>query len=129
MSQVSVPKNNNDQVRAGSGSAIGHSVLHRAIDLQKDLFEAFLACRTTLEDLSDRAAALGHNLRGSAIAAHPTGKTPVSDAKHNALADAINKRLAELSLPPAAPYKSIRPQSETRCGQRPRQRWSRLRRD
>ena len=78
--------------------------LHRAIDLQDDLFEAFVACRTTLDDLSDRAAALGHDLPGAVIAAHLTGKDPVSDAKHNALADAINKRLAELSLPPSAPY-------------------------
>jgi hypothetical protein len=99
-----VPQNNNDQARAGSGSATGHAVLYRAIEVQKDLFEAFLACRTTLEDLSDRTAALGHVLCGSVIAAHLTGKAWVPDAAHNALADAINKRLGELSLPPAAPY-------------------------
>lgn len=69
------------------------------------LFPAFLACRTTLENLSDRTAALGENVSGSLIAAHLTGKSPVSDVKHNAVADAINARLGELSLPSSAPYR------------------------
>ena len=70
------------------------------------LFAAFLACRTTLEDLSDRTAALGERVTGSLIAAHLTGKSPVSDDKHNAVADAINARLGELSLPAAASYRA-----------------------
>ena len=103
-----MPIDQNDPTRAGSDPAIGHSTLDRSIDLQKDLFEAFLACRTTLEDLSGRTAALGQDLGGSAIAALLTGKTSVSDAKHNAVAEAINVRLGELSLAPSAPYKRTR---------------------
>jgi hypothetical protein len=69
------------------------------------MFPAFLACRTTLENLSDRTAALGENVSGSLIAAHLTGRSPVSDVTHNAVADAINARLGELSLPAAASYR------------------------
>jgi hypothetical protein len=84
----------------GSGSKtdeIGSEALRR-------LFEAFVACRTTLDDLSNRAAALGEDLSGPVIAAHLTGKSRISDQKHNVLAAAMNARLAELSLPAAAPY-------------------------
>ena len=65
------------------------------------MFAAFVACRTTLDDLSGRAAALGEDVSGAVIAAHLTGKSDVSDAKHNVMADAINARLAELSMPAA----------------------------
>jgi hypothetical protein len=68
----------------------------------KRLFEAFITCRTTLDDLSDRAAALGAELSGPIIAAHLTGKSCVSAQKHNVLVTAINTRLAELSLPAIA---------------------------
>ena len=68
------------------------------------LFEAFVACRTTLDDLSSRAAALGEDLSGPVIAAHLTGKCCVSAHNHDVVAAAINARLGELSLPPAAPY-------------------------
>jgi len=68
------------------------------------LFEAFVACRTTLDDLSNRAAALGEDLSGPVIAAHLTGQCCISTQKHNVVAAVINVRLSELSLPAAAPY-------------------------
>jgi hypothetical protein len=68
------------------------------------LFEAFVACRTTLDDLSNRAAALGEDLSGPVIAAHLTGQCCISAQKHNVVAALINARLSELSLPAAAPY-------------------------
>ena len=68
------------------------------------LFEAFVACRTTLDDLSSRAAALGEDLSSPVIAAHLTGKRCVSAHQHDVVAAAINARLRELSLPAAAPY-------------------------
>jgi hypothetical protein len=70
----------------------------------KRLFEAFITCRTTLDDLSSRAAALGEDLSAPVIAAHLTGRSCISAQKHNVLVAAINSRLAELSLPPAALY-------------------------
>ena len=73
----------------------------------ESMFAAFVACRTTLEDLSDRTAALGEDVRGSVIAAHLTGRSSVSDAEHNIVAEAINVRLGELSLPAAAPYRDV----------------------
>lgn len=75
------------------------------LDDDARLFAAFVSCRTTLEDLSDRAAAAGERVSGSLIASHLTGKLPVSAVEHNAVADAINERLGELSLPAAAPYR------------------------
>ena len=69
---------------------------------QAHLLSAFVACRTTLEDLSRRITALGQNVSSSLIAAHLTGKVTVSTAEHNAVAQAINERLGELSLPPSA---------------------------
>ena len=66
------------------------------------LFEAFIACRTTLDDLSDRAAALGADLSPPDIAAHLTGKSCISAQKHDVLVTAVNARLAELSLPASA---------------------------
>ena len=71
-------------------------------DALERLFEAFIACRTTLDDLSDRAATLGADLSAPVIAAHLTGQSCVSAQKHNVLVTAINARLAELSLPTAA---------------------------
>ncbi len=68
------------------------------------LFEAFVACRTTLDDLSNRVAALGEDLSGPVIAAHLTGQCCISAQKHNVVAAVINARLSELSLPAAAPY-------------------------
>jgi hypothetical protein len=68
------------------------------------LFEAFVACRTTLDDLTNRAAALGENLSGPVIAAHMTGQCRISAQKHNVVAAVINARLSELSLPATAPY-------------------------
>jgi hypothetical protein len=73
-------------------------------EVRERLFEAFVACRTTLDDLSSRAAALGEDLSSPVIAAHLTGKRCVSAHKHDLVAAAINSRLRELSLPPAAPY-------------------------
>ena len=70
----------------------------------KRLFEAFIACRTTLDDLSDRAATLGADLSAPVIAAHLTGKSCISAEEHIVLAAAMIARLAELSLPSAAPY-------------------------
>lgn len=72
---------------------------------EENLFAAFVACRTTLDDLSGRTAALGEDVRGSVIAAHLTGRSPISDSEYNAVAEAINGRLYELSLPAAAPYR------------------------
>ena len=66
------------------------------------LFEAFIACRTTLDDLSDRAATLGADLSAPVIAAHLTGKSCISAQKHDVLVTAVNARLAELSLPASA---------------------------
>jgi hypothetical protein len=68
------------------------------------LFEAFVACRTTLDDLSNRVAALGEDLSGPVIAAHLTEQCCISAQKHNVVAAVINARLSELSLPAAAPY-------------------------
>ncbi len=68
------------------------------------LFEAFIRCRTTLDDLANRAGALGEDLSGPVIAAHLTGKSRISAQKHNVLVAAINARLAELSLPADALY-------------------------
>mgnify|MGYP001025587905 FL=1 len=68
----------------------------------KRLFEAFITCRTTLDDLSYRAAALGADLSAPVIAAHLTGKSCISAQKHNVLVAAVNARLAELSLPASA---------------------------
>jgi hypothetical protein len=73
-------------------------------EARERLFEAFVACRTTLDDLSGRAAALGEDLSSQVIAAHLTGKCCVSPHKHDVVAAAINARLRELSLPAAAPY-------------------------
>ena len=95
----------NESSHARSGSAIDSIFVDPAVNFRNDLFQAFLACRTTLDDLSDRAAALGHDLSGSVIAAHLTGRTALPDGTHNVLADIINARLGELSLPPTAPYK------------------------
>jgi hypothetical protein len=75
------------------------------------LFEAFVACRTTLDDLSNRAAALGEDLSGPVIAAHLTGQRCISAQKHNVVAAVINARLSELSLPAAAPYTNGHPMS------------------
>jgi hypothetical protein len=50
------------------------------------LFEAFVACRTTLDDLSTRVAALGEDLSGPVIAAHLTGQCCISAQKHNVIA-------------------------------------------
>ena len=91
-----------EKTRALGGSAnktneIGSEALQR-------LFEAFVACRTTLDDLSNRAAALGEELSGPVIAAHLTGQCCISAQKHNVVAAVINARLGELSLPAAAPY-------------------------
>ena len=49
------------------------------------LFEAFIRCRTTFDDLSNRAAGLGENLSAPVIAAHLTGKSCLSAQKHNVL--------------------------------------------
>jgi hypothetical protein len=68
------------------------------------LFEAFVACKATLDDLSSRAAAMGEDISGPVIAAHLTGKSCISGQKHNVVAAAINARLGELSMPAAAPY-------------------------
>ena len=56
----------------------------------KLLFEAFIRCRTTLDDLSNRAAALGEDLSAPVIAAHLTGKSCISAQQHNVLVAAIN---------------------------------------
>ena len=81
---------------AGKKTAeIGSEALER-------LFEAFIACRTTLDDLSDRAATLGADLSAPVIAAHLTGKSCISAQKHDVLVAAVNARLAELSLPASA---------------------------
>jgi hypothetical protein len=82
----------------GGGSKadeIGSEALER-------LFEAFITCRTTLDDLSSRAAALGADLSAPVIAAHLTGKSCISAQKHNVLVTVVNARLAELSLPASA---------------------------
>ena len=79
----------------GAGSEIGREALER-------LFDAFIACRTTLDDLSDRAATLGADLSPPVIAAHLTGKSCISAQKHDVLVIAVNARLAELSLPASA---------------------------
>jgi hypothetical protein len=70
----------------------------------KLLFEAFIRCRTTLDDLSNRAAALGEDLSAPVIAAHLTGKSCLSAQQHNVLVGAINARLDELSLPESGHY-------------------------
>ena len=68
----------------------------------KRLFEAFITCRTTLDDLSYRAAALGADHRAPVIAAHLTGKSCNTAQKHKVHFTAVNARVAELSLPASA---------------------------
>jgi len=68
------------------------------------LFEAFIRCKTTLDDLSNRAAELCEDLGAPVIAGYLTGKSFISAQEHNVLAAAINARLTELSLPAVAPY-------------------------
>jgi hypothetical protein len=75
------------------------------------LFEAFIACRTTLDDLSDRAATLGADLSAPVIAAHLTGKSRISAQKHDVLVTAVNARLAELSLPACVRHTLSAPRS------------------
>ena len=84
----------------GSGSAADES----GSEALQRLFEAFVECRTTLDDLSNRAAAMGEDISGPVIAAHLTGRSCVSGHKHNVVAAAINARLGELSMPAAARY-------------------------
>jgi len=91
-----------EEVPALVGS--GHRSDEIGSDALKHLFEAFVACRTTLDDLSSRAAALGEDLSAPVIAAHLTGKSPISAQKHNVLVSVINGRLSELSLPASALY-------------------------
>jgi hypothetical protein len=87
-------------IGAGNSSdEIGSEALSR-------LFEAFITCRTTLDDLSCRAAALGADLSPPVIAAHLTGKSCISAQKHNVLVTAVDARLAELSLPASARHTS-----------------------
>jgi sugar diacid utilization regulator len=83
---------------------VGNEALER-------LFEAFIACRTTLDDLSDRAATLGADLSAPVIAAHLTGKSCISAQKHDVLVTAVNARLAELSLPASARHTFSAPRS------------------
>lgn len=65
--------------------------------------DAFVACRTTLEDLSERAAAQGTVVSAATIAAHLTGQAELSQQSQDAIANAINARLAELAKAPTAP--------------------------
>jgi hypothetical protein len=69
------------------------------------LFDSFCACRTTLDDLKIRMGVLGKRLTIATIAGHLTGRSDLSDQDHNALVDAINIRLRELSAPPTARYR------------------------
>jgi hypothetical protein len=48
---------------------------------------------------------LGTQLTIATIAGHLTGKSDLSDQDHNALVEAINIRLGELSAPPTARYR------------------------
>jgi hypothetical protein len=83
----------------------GSAIDEASSDALKRLLDAFIACRTTLDDLSSRAAALGQKISAPVIAAHLTGRSRISDMKHNVVAAAINARLRELSLPATAPYR------------------------
>jgi hypothetical protein len=68
--------------------------------------DAFIACRTTLDDLALRVAAHGRGLSASGIAGYLTGRTRLRESEHNLIAEAINARLAELSRPPRTfPYR------------------------
>lgn len=69
------------------------------------LLDQFVACRTTLDDLQQRIAALGEQLRITDIAHHLTGKAQLPSALHNVLAAAINQRLTELAEPATATYR------------------------
>jgi hypothetical protein len=71
----------------------------RDLDGQGCLFEAFITCRTTLDDLAIRLAVHGKNLGVATIAAHLTGRTRLGEPDHNVIANAINARLAELARP------------------------------
>jgi hypothetical protein len=96
----SCPKKNSFQL---SSDPLGTLTRSTARPVNR-LFEAFVACRTTLDDLSSRAAAMGEDISGPVIAAHLTGKSCISGHKHNVVAAALNARLRELSIPAAAPY-------------------------
>jgi hypothetical protein len=86
----------------------GNKVDEIGSEALKRLFEAFIACRTTLDDLSDRAATLGADLSAPVIASHLTGKSCIAAQKHDVLVTAVNARLAELSLPASARHPSDR---------------------
>jgi hypothetical protein len=64
--------------------------------------DSFVACRTTLDDLQRRMAALGEQFRIGDIAAHLTGKAQFSDAFHAAVIAAMEQRLNELASPAAS---------------------------
>jgi hypothetical protein len=61
--------------------------------------DAFVACRTTLEDLCLRLAVRGRDFSVASIAAYLTGRTRLGEREHHLIAKAINARLAELSRP------------------------------
>ena len=75
-------------------------------DQHQRLFAIFLSCRTTLEDLSRRTKTFGGGLSVALLANYLVGRSTVSAATHNVVADAINARLRELSKPPDAPYRA-----------------------
>jgi hypothetical protein len=64
------------------------------------LFDAFIAARTTLDDLALRLAVRGRHLSVATIAAHLTGRTRLGEPDHNVIVRTINARLAELARPP-----------------------------
>lgn len=70
------------------------------------LFAMFLSCRTTFEDLSRRTKTFGSGLSVALLANYLIGRSTVSAATHNVMADAINARLRELSKPADAPYRA-----------------------
>ena len=92
---------------AGDG-ATGRAVASTSAPILRPnerLFEAFIVCRTTLDDLSLRVAERGHDLSVAMIAGYLTGKRSLSAARHNQVADAINSRLLELEMKAEALYR------------------------
>jgi hypothetical protein len=76
---------------------------HQANDVGEHLlFEAFIASRTTLDDLSKRIDALGVNLSSATVAALLTGRRAFSAPDRSVVVAAINARLAELAMPAMA---------------------------
>jgi hypothetical protein len=80
------------------------------------LVKAYEGSRMTLGQLWLADFALGGSAGRYEVEAYLSGLMPLSAHEHNALAQAINERLAELPPPPRAPYREPEPQPDEASG-------------